>query len=352
MNARLLATFLCLTIASTGCIIVDRDDDDPCCNTPPPARSGDVTLLWTFANAGAGRCADVPEVKKVRITIPGETLHNGGIYACNTAGVDGIVLHDFVPSNYSYTIEALGYSNEVLYQASGSFTVNGDQRLNVNLTPKGGPNSFAYVSWSFEPNTSSPNPNCTQAGVTHVDVSIDGGEWERLACEAGIGSNQVSSPYLAPGPHTIELVGVRVTSMGETPYYYRSGTLNTVAGSPISVSYGLWAVGGLSLRWELIEGSIAKTCAQSGVTQVTIHLYDETRKEYVYGDAGDVQRCDGAPILYRFLRPGNYTVIMDGSGPGGIYYTNRYNSPPSRSVTAFEQPTESGAYTLYLARRN
>ncbi len=29
MNARLLATFLCLTAASTGCIIIDNDDDDP-----------------------------------------------------------------------------------------------------------------------------------------------------------------------------------------------------------------------------------------------------------------------------------------------------------------------------------
>ena len=60
MNARLLAAFLCLTAASTGCIIIDHDDDGPCCNTPP-AQPGDVTFLWTFAvPSTAGRCADAP----------------------------------------------------------------------------------------------------------------------------------------------------------------------------------------------------------------------------------------------------------------------------------------------------
>ncbi|QRN99737.1 hypothetical protein JRI60_12260 [Archangium violaceum] len=350
MNARLLAAFLCLTMASTGCIIVDHDDDT-CCNVPN-GQPGDVTFLWTFASEGAGRCADTPDVRRIRISIPGETLLNGGIYACNTAGVDGIVLHDFVPGNYSYTLEALSYTDQVLYRSGGTFSVNGDVRVSTTLTPNGSPGSFAYISWSFEGNTSSPNPSCYQAGVTHVDARIDNGEWARFSCAEGTGSAQVQSPFLAPGQHTIELVGVRVTSAGEEPFYHRTSTLTTQAGSPISVSYGLNAVGGLSLRWELIDGSISKTCAQSGVTQVTIHLYDETRKQYVYGDAGDVHPCNGAPIIYNFLRPGYYTVIMDGTGPGGVFYTNRYNSPPSRPVTAFVQETEGDAYTLFLPRRN
>jgi hypothetical protein len=345
MNARLLATFLCLTAASTGCIIIDNDND----NGPNPR--GDVTFLWTFGNTGTGRCADNPEVKKVRISIPGETLLNGGVYACNTAGVDGITLRDFAPKSYSYTIEALNYTDTVLFKSSGTFTVNGDVRQNVNLTPANTQSSYAYVSWSFPANTNSSTPNCTQAGVTHVDVRIDNGTWERLECVKGesVTGKSISSPYLAPGSHTIELVGVYVSGTAATPYYYASGTLTTQAGSPVSASYSLWAVGGMALRWELIDGSVGKTCTQAGLTQVAIHLYDEQRGEYVYGTTGDVQRCDGAPIIYRFLRPGNYKVFIEGTGSAGTY-TNR-STPASMTVTAYQQKSEGDAFTLYLRKQ-
>ena len=351
MNARILAAFLLCLTASTGCIIVDHDDDGPCCTPPPPATyPGDVTFLWTFPGSGSGRCADVPDVKRVRISIPGETLHNGGVYACSTAGVDGIVLHDFVPGNYSYTLEGLSYTDEVIYQASGSFTVNGDQRLNVTLTPRGSPSSFAYVSWSFEGNTGSTNPTCAQAGVNFVDVRIDNGTWERLSCNEGVGSNQVASPYLAPGSHTIEFVGVHVVGTIETPYYYRRSTLNTVAGSPVSASYQLWVVGGMSVAWDLYDGSLRKTCAQSGVTDVTIHLYDETDGTYVYGPEGETYGCGDAAIVYNFLRPGYYTVIMEARGPGGIYYTNR-STAPSLQVKPYVQRTKDDYDVINLRRQ-
>jgi hypothetical protein len=358
MNARILLAFLCLTMAGSGCIIVDRDDDGPCCYTPPPEQPrppptypGDVTFLWTVANIGAGRCADVPDVKSIRISIPGEVLHNGGVYACNTAGTDGIVLHDFLPRTYSYTLEAVSYDNRVLYQASGNFTVNGDTRVNVNLTPKGGGSSFAYVSWSFEGNTNNSNPTCAQAGVNFVEVSIDNGEKTRLPCEDGIGGKQVSSPFLAPGPHTIEFVGLNVTSSGATPYYYRSGTLTTQANSPISVSYNLWAVGGMSLRWDLFDGSLKKTCEQAGVTGVRINMRDRVTGKLVYGDDGDAQPCKSDfVVLYKYLRPGQYEVFIRGMSGSQVTYTNESN-PPTLTVTAFVQKKEADAYTLNLQRK-
>lgn len=348
MNARLLAAFLCLATASTGCIIIDNDHDH---DYPPTGSRGDVTFLWTFGNTAAGRCSDYPEVKKVRVVIPGETLLNGGIYACNTAGVDGITLRDFAPKGYTYTLEALDYENQVLFKGSGSFTVNGNQRVTVNLAPANSQSSYAYVSWRFPANTNSATPNCTQAGVTHVDVRIDDGEWTRLACADGssVTGKSISSPYLAPGSHSIEFVGVYVSGTTATPYYYTHGTLTTQAGSPVSVDYSLYAVGGMALRWELIDGSVGKTCAQAGLTQVAIHLYDEQRNEYVYGTTGDVQSCVGAPIIYRFLRPGNYKVFIEGTGTGGTY-TNRA-TPASMTVTAYQQKTEGDAFTLYLKRQ-
>jgi hypothetical protein len=311
--------------------------------TPPPAP-GDVTFLWSFPN---GRCADVPEVKSIRITIPGEPLANGGIYPCNTAGVDGIVLHDFRPGNYSFTLEALSYSNTVLYTGSGSFTVNGNVRVNYTLTPSGSASSYAYVSWSFPANSTSTNPTCAQAGVVSVDVSIDSGAWTRLSCTAGSGTNQVVSPYLSPGQHTIAFIGV---GSGGQHYYYTHGTLETRAGSPVSVSYQLRPVGGMSLRWELFDGTVSKTCAQAGVTGMAINLMNMATGELVYGTAGDPQRCDGAPVLYNYLEPGSYRVYIRGTGPGDVFYTNESDFPTTLTVKAFEPKTATDAVTIALKR--
>ncbi|HYO70994.1 MAG TPA: hypothetical protein VEU33_33440 [Archangium sp.] len=311
--------------------------------TPPPAP-GDVTFLWSFPE---GRCADVPDVRSIRITIPGEPLANGGVYPCNTSGVDGIVLHDFRPAAYNFTLEAISYSGTVLYTGSGSFTVNGNVRVNYTLTPSGGPSSYAYVSWSFPPNTTSPNPTCAQAGVVSVDVSIDGGAWTRLNCTNGAGTNQIRSPFLSPGSHTIALIGV---GSGGQHYYYTQSTMETRAGSPVSVSYQLRPVGGLAVRWELLDGTVTRTCAQAGVTTMRINLLNLATGELVYGSSGDSQPCTGAPVLYNYLEPGNYRVYIRGTGGTSVFYSNENNSPPTLTVRAFEPKTSADAVTIVLKR--
>jgi len=313
---------------------------DPTTSPPVP---GDVTFRWSFSGSTGSRCVDVPEVQRVRITIPGEVLANDGLFPCSTAGVDGITLRDFAPGAYNYTVEALGSTHTVLYKGSGSFTVDGDKLVNATLTST---SQRVYISWSFPANTSSSNPNCTQAEVAWVDVRIDTGEWSRLACTAGWGSSQVLSPVLSPGTHFIEFVGVG--SSGQT-YYFANGTLNIQSGSPTAVSYALWAVGTLALRWDLVDGSVQKTCAQAGVSSVFIDLRDTTTGTFLYGGQGDPQPCNGAPILYRFLKPSSYQVYIRGTGSGGVVYTNQY-TPPTLTVTAFQQKTGADAFTLYLRR--
>lgn len=351
MNARLLATFLCIASFSTGCIIVDHDGggDGPCCTTPPPSgQPGDVTFLWTIAN---GRCADAPEVKSIQISIPGETLYNGGVYACNTNNVDGIVLHDFAAKNYSYTLKALSYSGEVLYMGSGNFTVNGNVRVNVDLTPNG--QSYALISWYFPPNSSSSNPSCSQAYVTSIKASIDGGEWVTLNCQDGTTGGGVPSPYLSPGTHTLQLVAYGRDTSGRDgmPLYNSQGTFTTTSGSPTSQSFRFYEVGGMSLRWDLLDGSTYRTCAQAGVTGVLINMQNRTTGEWVYGTAGDSQSCTGAPILYQFLKPGTYDVYIHGLSGSAVTYDND-STPLSVTVRAFEQKTSSDTpATVVLYKR-
>ncbi|MCK6544341.1 hypothetical protein L6R52_00580 [Myxococcota bacterium] len=107
-----------------GCIIVDDD-----AGTPGPVP-GHVDVRWTIT----GRtCADVPGVAQVRVTIPGEVLVNDGLFPCSTDGVDGVVLHDFVPGSYTLAVDASDESAQVSYRAEASFSVNGDVTVQLDL---------------------------------------------------------------------------------------------------------------------------------------------------------------------------------------------------------------------------
>jgi hypothetical protein len=332
--------------SGSGSVTVNGNKQVNASLAPMGPRAGDVSFLWSFSGTSTGRCTAVPDVK-VRITIPGQTLPNGGVYPCTNGGVDGITLQSFTPGTYSYTVEGLDSSNQVLYSGGGSVTVDGNKVVNVSLTAKSGANSYAYISWTFPANTLSTNPTCAEAGVSWVDVRIDGGNWSRLDCAQGSGGNRVTTPYVTQGEHTVEFIGVGSDSK---PYYYTVGTLTTQTGNPISASYRIEAVGSLALRWDLIEGSVAKTCSQAGVTTVTIHLRDEATGTYLYGNTGDSHPCTGAPIIYRYLKPGDYRVYVRGTGSGG-FYTNENNNPPTMKVTAFEQKTDADAFTTYLYRQ-
>ncbi len=317
MNPKTFLPFLAATTLS-GCLIVDGG--------PAPYR-GDVSFSWTFAGL---QCASVPQVASVRIQIPGEVLHNDGVFPCSTNGYSGILLLDFVPGPYVFTIDGLDYTGRVLYTASGSFSVNGSIVVTTDLSPVGGQSSYAYLMWTFPPNSSSQNPTCDQAGADHVYIRIDQGPQQRANCSEGFVQPGFQTGLLTPGTHQIELVGL---DRYDYPYYRYVGTLQIVSGSPVSASYRFdWNIGGVSVEWQLFNGSMSQTCAQAGVQTISVNFQDSSGT-LIYGAAGDPQPCTGAPILYNALLPGSYRVFVQGAGTGGTYRSSSQN-PPIISVVA------------------
>ncbi|HZH79598.1 MAG TPA: hypothetical protein VEY88_26490 [Archangium sp.] len=340
MNARLLAAFLCLTTLGTGCIIVDGDGGGD------TGTLSDVTFLWTFG--ADGRCVDVPNVKSIRLTIPGETLDSNGNYACNTAGVDGITLRRFRNGTYNYTLNAIDAYNQVVYTTSGSFTVNGTSRqVRVDLTPDG--KTYAYVSWYFPAKGSFSRPTCAQANVTSMKASIDNGEWVTVDCTQGQTGMGIATPYLNPGQHSLQLIAYGYDSLGRNnmPLYNLYGTFTTQRGEPVSAQFGFFAVGGISVRWDFWDGSNYRDCAQTGVTQVVWNLLDVATNTLVFGDAGESHACGAAPVVNQFLKPGDYKVFIRGYVGSTKSYTNEA-SPTVYTVKAFEQKTRNDASTTVV----
>jgi hypothetical protein len=349
MNAKLSIPFLSALLAS-GCII----------NGGHPRNPGDVTFTWSFYGQ---TCSQVPEVAKVRIAIPGERLQNDGIYPCTSNSYPGIVLHDFRGGEYGYTIEGLSYTDEVLYTASGEFTVDGNARVTVDLTPVGGPSSWAYISWRFPNNPATttcaqaqpPNTDPAIGGIAYVDVEIDGTLSKRFHCAEGSPLAPgfvagIQTPALAPGSHTLKVTAL-LSSL--YPVYTYSGTFVTTAGTPISNEVPLaWAVGGVNVKWTFTQGSTVRSCADVGNPNVYVQFVDVATGYGVYANPGDLQACDATvlgPKHYFFLRPGTYDVVLTGVAGNTNYVM--VSSPPRITIPAGAFPADADSLNIVLRQQ-
>src|SRR5262249_16586491 len=211
----------------------------------------------------------------------------------------------------------------------GTFIVDGNVSVQVDLAPVAS-NSYAYLMWTFPPNSVSRTPNCDQAGVAVVDIIIDGGMRQRANCSAGFFQPGFCISDLPAGRPPIEVGGVDISNF---PVYRFVGTLQTYSGSPISASYGLlWNIGGASIAWQLVNGGVIQSCDQAGVDTVIVNFRDSSGA-LIYG-SGDPQPCKGAPILYNGLLPDRYQVVLTATSHSGVRYSSSSSNPPTVTVTA------------------
>jgi hypothetical protein len=301
---------------------------------------GDVTFRWSFSQR---QCALVPGVTNVAIVIPNQTLENQGVYPCNTAGSDGIRLLNFRPGQYNFQIFGRDQSGTILYEASGTFAVDGDVTVTVDLNPSATAPGSALVSYSLPANGAFPNPDCAQAGAVNVAIRIDNLEPQFFSCAQGFGGQAIQMPLLAPGRHTIDIAAADATNY----YLYRRiSTLDISPGVTIAASYGLeWSVGTTAIRWAISDGTLARTCAEAGVNKVVINFRNLT-------DAVNVYRYEGAGVevdcstnnvqghafatnrfVNPYLYPGTYQVFVQGAGPGVLFSSNKV-TPPTITVAA------------------
>lgn len=348
MIARIVAALLVLA-ASSGCIWIPYGGGGGGGTGGGSGSSsyGDVTFTWSFD----GRTCSAAGVSKVAITIDGETLQNDGVYPCLTDNYPGIRLNDFRPRTYTFSIVGYSAANEALYESAGNFTINGDISVNVDLDPVVSSTGYAYLQWTFPPNSASSNPSCSQAGVTYVYVSIDGAAEYAVNCTEGWNTNPgVLTAALAIGSHTIDLTATDSTGYA---YYAARSTLVISAQSTIQTFALGWAVGGAAVSWTLVDGSVSRTCAQAGITTVKVNFQDTTTGALLYGTAGDLQPCSAGAVVYDFLTPGRYKVLIEGTGTGGSLYTsNTTLGAPEITITAGQFVTSSQATNAVMYRVN
>ncbi|HYV47398.1 MAG TPA: hypothetical protein VFA20_21210 [Myxococcaceae bacterium] len=290
MNTKLAIPFLAILAFAQGCIINGHGKNP-----------GDVTFSWTFY----GQSCSAAGVASVHITIPGETLENGGVYQCVSNSYQGIVLHDFAGGSYTYSIEGLDTGGYTVYTGSGDFTIDGNVLESVDLTPYGQPGSYALVTWTFPGNVTCANadtPAQQLGGVAYVDITMDGNNTVRANCADGAvanGGQGVYSALVDPGAHTISLTAL---SSNLYPLFSASGNVTTNSSAPVADQVNLqWAVGGVVVSWTLqSNGGGAQTCLGTGNPYVYVNFVDSTNTA-VYQQPGDTNTCNAAPTRYFYL---------------------------------------------------
>ncbi|HEX4802362.1 MAG TPA: hypothetical protein VFV14_02565 [Myxococcaceae bacterium] len=308
-----------------------------CVSTNGP-YSGDIQFTWTFTGL---TCSQVPQVASVAINIPGEVLQNNGVYPCLTNNYPGIVLHDFLPGDYSFTIQGLDARGNPLYAASGTFHIDGSILVTVDLQPTG---SYAYLTWTFPPLSGIPNPSCAQARINVVDVTIDQGSPTRYACADGQTQPGVVSVPMSIGTHTITLAASSADVNYGYPYYTLVSTVTTTGTTPVAATYPLrWAVGGVAVQWDISGGSCAT------IPTIYVNFLDSSGN-LLYGPSGNAQACLGglAPsgvILYDYLPPGSYVLTLQGSYGGFVYTNTPY--PPVTITAGFFSDSQTVRSTLH-----
>jgi hypothetical protein len=319
-------------MSASGCVCVTNG-----------ATRGDVTFLWTFNGRS---CAFVPNVTQVTIQIPGQTLQNGGVYPCVTGGTAGITLLNFRPGTYSYSIQGRNNAGAVLYEASGTFEVDGNVTVNVDLVPSPNAPGAAAFTWRFPPSSFAQEPTCaqTEGPIVRVLIRIDGDPvGQEFDCSAGDRRANPTTPgvvfpSLAAGTHTIDLAARDVNNF----YYYRKlSSFTVVAGGTTDNEYFFdWGVGSLPMKWTFNNGTTQVDCAQAGVSRVTIQLRDSRQQDLYPGSGVEVPCVQGGVqgTRFPFLYPDTYQVYLQARGAGGALYTTNFTTPPTATVIAGQFP--------------
>ncbi len=323
-NRLTLALVATAFMASSGCVCVTNNNN----------QSGDVTFLWTFANQ---TCAVVPDITSVSIQVQGQVLQNGGNFGCINSGTAGIVLLDFRPGTYAFTIQGNNSQGRAIYEGSGKFTVAGDVTVNVNLAPGANAPGGALVTWVFPAgaNCSTAIPGAGEV-VRYVDIIVDSSAPSRQECTAGFNTEGLQISNLQAGTHTIEL-----RAYGQSNFQYL-GVINSIAinaGGTVAGEFALqYVTGSLPLKWQFGSGAIGLTCEQIGSPQVFINFKD-SNGTFVYGDtAGQAVPCKNENGIqgtyFPYLYGGAYQVFVQAVGTGNVLYRSNQSSPPVATVTA------------------
>lgn len=280
MRTRVLLAAV-LAIAATGCIV--HTEVPP----PPPPIPGDITVQWSFSDGNG--CFDI---NRVNIAIPGQFSQD---FNC----LDGAeVITNFDPGSYQVTVTAINSANQVAYQGTTDFVVNGDVHVNVVMTPQivAVPGNVT-VLWTFQ-----DGDNCI--GIDHIHINIPNEVDDDYSYNTA-GTQGITLTDFNPGGYSVTVTAVDTN--GSTAY---QGTATFTVNGDVSVPVSLTSVGvagDLTLLWTFPGGV---SCSGAGVDHVVVTIPGE-----------NLGSGAGVGVAYNCNTSGTQGVTLTDFAPGAYGVT-------------------------------
>jgi hypothetical protein len=115
----------------------------------------------------------------------------------------------------------------------------------------------------------------------------------------------------------------------------------------MSAQFGFFALGGMSVRWDMWDGANYRNCAETGLTKVVLNLLDLSTNTTVFEGEGISYSCGAAPVVNQFMKPGNYQVRVRGYVNSAMTYSNE-NNLTNLTVKEFEQKISTDTSTVLV----
>ncbi|HWE25166.1 MAG TPA: hypothetical protein VG496_14600 [Myxococcales bacterium] len=224
-------------------------------------RRANVNVHWTFT----GQNCQQAGVDVIQIDVAGESLTPNQYSCVNPSNPSdlrgGATLDSFLFGTYQLTVTGFDANQNAIFQASQTFTVQGDTDVNIDLQRLASTFATADVSWDALTSNGgfAPGANgamtCGQAQVDTVRIVVDNEPVGDVACDTNQVEGAIVSPLTA-GNHSFVISGFRNVSGTLTLVYqttnavsapFQIGATTPVDVTADSVGSGL---GTATLTWD------------------------------------------------------------------------------------------------------
>ncbi len=297
----------------------------------------DMYLTVTFD----GRGCDQASVSAIRVSFVGSDIGSTSV-GCISGPIE-VGIPSVVPGDYTVRVEAFDSRDLTFVAYSDTFalrhTLGGTHEYALDLL------STTEVVTSFvfaSAGQSLPGMTCAQAGVSTLEILVDGTQaYRQVPCTTN-GRDAASLSGIAPGVHDIAVEAYDAD--GRKLYASSFGAVPVMRGAndlilnllPISTVRG-----GMALSWDF--GGL--NCEQAWVSTVSFTLVDATGAVVGSYNAG----CQQAPLTFGFdnasssLTPGLYALsnINGYDVTGGLLYS-------ASNVPLFAPAGRNQAFLVHL----
>jgi hypothetical protein len=303
----------CLCLGMSGCIIIEDGD-------PPTDPWGDVSFDWSFEGITDCDAAGVDELDLVILQDDIVVDARDGVPCVGR----GLSLLDIPAGVVVVSLDAYSRDDVLLYSGEFSIRVRGGQDNDAGLvelvSPRGPPapdGGSVTFFWSFLYPNDAPTLDCPLAGVTDVEIHMQGPSAQDVSLRFDCTDEGAVVDELVEGSYSLSLLA-HGTFQGAPLLLYSADVDVDIRANrqtdlgDIVLHRNPTAFGDVRVSWTWEAG----TCAEENVDTLALSI---RRLGFDVAEDFTSVDCDLGTVLRPTFVPGTYVVSLAATGSEGVF---------------------------------